>query len=145
MDGSDRVGLDTSAVLRLLVGSPVDQAEAALGFVKHSRSNGVEIVVSDLVVSEAYFALHAHYDVPKATAIDALREMLDSGLVEPADGPGILKVLASAARSSAKPGFVDRLIHEQYQRSSARMATFERAAGRLTGSLVLRAVRRGQR
>jgi predicted nucleic-acid-binding protein len=147
MAGSDRtpVGLDTSVVLRLLVGSPPDQAKAALGFVKQSRSAGVRIVVSDLVVSESYFALHAHYDVPKATAIDTLLEMLDSGLVEPADGPGILEVLASAARSSAKPGFVDRLIHEQYRRSSARMVTFERAAGRLTAAIVLKAARRSLR
>ena len=144
-DPSVLVGLDTSVVLRLLVGSPPDQAEAALGFVRQSRSAGVRIVVSDLVVSEAYFALHAHYDVPKAAAIAALLEMLGSGLVEPADGPGILAVLGSAARSSAKPGFVDRLIHEQYQRSSARTTTFERAAGRLTGSIVLKAAGRSRR
>jgi predicted nucleic acid-binding protein len=148
MGGSDRtapVGLDTSVVLRLLVGSPPDQAKAAIGFVKQSRTAGVRVVVSDLVVSEAYFALHAHYDVPKAAAIGALLEMLDSGLVEPADGPGILRVLTSAARSAAKPGFVDRLIHEQYQRSSAGMVTFERAASRLTATIVLKAARRGRR
>jgi predicted nucleic acid-binding protein len=141
MSGSERaalVGLDTSVVLRLLVGSPPGQAKTALGFVKKSLTVGVRVIVSDLVVSEAYFALHAHYDVPKAEAISALLEMLRSGLVEPADGPVILAVLAAAARPPAKPGFVDRLIHEQYQRSSASMATFERAAGRLVGTTVLR-------
>ena len=148
MAGSDRtalVGLDTSVVLRLLVGSPPDQARAALDFVKQSRTAGVRIVVSDLVVSEAYFALHAHYAVPKAAAIGALLEMLGSELVEPADGPGILRVLASTARSSAKPGFVDRLIHDQYQRSSGGMVTFERAAGRLAATAVLKAGGRGRR
>ncbi len=142
MGGSDRnalVGLDTSVVVRLLVGSPPDLAQAALGFVRQSRIDGVRVVVSDLVVSEAYFALHAHYDVPKTVAIEALHEMLDSDFVEPADGPGILTVLAAAVRSSAKPGFVDRLIHDQYRRASARMATFEHAAGRLAGTTVLAA------
>jgi predicted nucleic acid-binding protein len=141
MSGSEQaalVGLDTSVVLRLLVGSPPGQAKTALGFVKKSLTVGVRVIVSDLVVSEAYFALHAHYDVPKAEAISALLEMLRSGLVEPADGPVILTVLAAAARPPAKPGLVDRLIDEQYRRLSASMATFERAAGRLAGTTVLR-------
>jgi len=140
MAGSDRtsrVGLDTSVVLRLLVGSPPDQVEAALSFVKKSLAAGVKLVVSDLVVSEAYFALHAHYDVPKLEAIRVLLELLRSGLVEPADGPAIQAVLEAAARPPAKPGFVDRLIHAQYGRASASMLTFERAAGRLAGTSVL--------
>lgn len=135
---STAVGLDTSVVLRLLVGSPPDQAIAALSFVKQKLTEGVRVLASDLVVSEAYFALHAHYDVPKAKALAALAEMLQSGLVAPADGEGVLTVLTTAARGSAKPGFVDRLIHEQYRRASAGMATFERAAGRLVETSVLR-------
>ena len=140
MAGSDRTalfGLDTSVVLRLLVGAPHDQAEAALSFVKKNLAAGIKIVVSDLVVSEAYFALHAHYDVPKGEAIGVLLEMLRSGLVEPADGPAILTVLEAAARPPAKPGFVDRLIHAQYGRANASMATFELAARRLSGTVVL--------
>jgi len=131
------VGLDTSVVLRLLVGAPPEQAESALTFVKQSVARGVKVVVSDLVVSEAYFALHAHYDVPKAEAVSVLLEMLRSGLVEPADGPVLETVLEAASRSPAKPGFVDRLIHAQYGRASAGMVTFERAAGRLSGTTVL--------
>lgn len=140
MAGSDQaglLGLDTSVVLRLLVGSPPRQAGAALSLVKENVAAGVKVVVSDLVVSEAYFALHAHYGVPKTEAIRALLEMLSSGLVDPADGPAILAVLAAAARPPAKPGFVDRLIHAQYRRASANMATFERAAKRLPGAVVL--------
>ena len=103
-------GLDTSVVLRLLVGAPSDQAARALGFVKQGLAAGLRVVVSDLVVTEAYLALHAHYDVPKAEAVAALQEMLRSGLVEPAARPRDSEILEVAARSSAKPGFVDRLI-----------------------------------
>ncbi|HYN03522.1 MAG TPA: PIN domain-containing protein [Vicinamibacteria bacterium] len=141
MAASDRtatVGLDTSVVLRLVVGTPDHQAATALAFVRRSRMAGRRIVVSDLVVSEAYFALHAHYDVPKQEAITALREVLRSGLVEPADGPAVIEMLDEAARSSSKPGFVDRLIHAHYERLPASMATFERAAGRLPATTVLR-------
>ena len=63
--------------------------------------------------------------------------MLRSGLVEPADGSGVAPVLEAAAQPPAKPGFVDRLIHAQYERLAASMATFEHVAGRLTGTTVL--------
>ncbi len=134
---SGLVGLDTSVVLRLLVGAPADQARAALGFVRQSLAAGRRVVASDLVVSEAYFALHAHYDVPKPEAVAALLEMLRSGLVEPADGPAITRALETATREPAKLGFVDRLIHAQYERISATLVTFERAAARLAGTTVL--------
>jgi hypothetical protein len=63
--------------------------------------------------------------------------VLQSGLVDPADGPAVIEVLEETARSPTKPGFADRLIHAQYGRLPASMATFERAAGRLTGTTVL--------
>lgn len=131
------VGLDTSVLMRLLLALPADQAATALTFVKEARLAGKRVVVSDLVVSEAYFALHHHYGVPKHEAVAQLLEALRSGLVEPADGPEILSALEVSRRSPAKPGFVDRLIRAQYDRQSAGMATFERAAARLPGTTVL--------
>jgi predicted nucleic acid-binding protein len=131
------VGLDTSVLIRLLIGLPAEQASTALAFVKEEHLAGQRVVVSDLVVGEAYFALHSHYDVPKHEAIVQLLGMLRSGLIDLADGPEVLDVLEVASRSSAKPGFVDRLIHAQYERRLAGMATFERAAGRLAGTTVL--------
>ena len=132
------VGLDTSVLIRLLIGLPAEQASTALDFVKEARVAGRRVVVSDLVVSETYFALHSHYDVPKPEAITSLLEVLRSGLVEPADGPAVMEILEEAARASSKPGFVDRLIRAQYERLTASMVTFERAAGRLAGTTVLR-------
>jgi predicted nucleic acid-binding protein len=132
-----RIGLDTSVLLRLLLGEPAGQAATALAFVKESWLAGRRIVVSDLVVSEAYFALHHHYGVEKREAAGRLLEVLRSGLVEPADGPHVLAALEAAGRSPAKPGFVDRLIRAQYDRLSADMATFERAGARLPGTTVL--------
>lgn len=140
MAGSDpkgALGLDTSILIRLLIGLPPAQASAAVDFIKKARMAGRRIVVSDLVISEAYFALHFHYEVPKPEAIGALREAMRSGLIEPADGPAVLGVLEAVARSSSKPGFVDRLIHAQYERLAASLATFERASGRLAGTTVL--------
>jgi predicted nucleic acid-binding protein len=131
------IGLDTSVLIRLLIGLPAEQASTAVDFIKRARIAGRETVVSDLVISEAYFALHSHYKVPKPEAIAALRGVLRSGLVEPADGPEVVEMLEETTRSSSKPGFVDRLIHAQYERLSASMVTFEHAAGRLAGTTVI--------
>jgi predicted nucleic acid-binding protein len=132
-----RVGLDTSVLLRLLLAAPADQAATALAFVMEARLTGKRVLLSDLVVSETYFALHHHYGVPKREAVAQLLEILRSGLVEPADGPEVVVVLEESSRSSAKPGFADRLIWAQNDRQSASMATLERAAARLPGTSVL--------
>lgn len=48
------------------------------------------------------------------------------------------KLLATPGLESAKPGFIDRLIHGSYLRGGAeRVVTFEKAAARLPGALVL--------
>jgi len=55
-----KVGLDTSVVLRLLTGEPELQARRALAELDALASSGAVPLVSDLVVSEVYFALQYH-------------------------------------------------------------------------------------
>jgi predicted nucleic-acid-binding protein len=129
------IGLDTSVVLRLLVGEPVAQAERARVFLDELFEAGERAIVSDLVVSEAYFALQYHYQVPKAEALKALRDFLEAGEIEV---PGAaLTVLRTARLASAKPGFVDRLIHQGYLESAEGMVTFEKSGKRLKEVRVL--------
>ncbi len=124
------VGLDTSVVLRLLTGAPEAQAIAALEWMRAQRSAGVKSVVSDLVVCETYFALQCHFRVPKAEALEKLAAFLASSDVV-ATGVAA-SVLATPGLATAKPGFADRVIHEQYRRAEAHgMVTFERASARL--------------
>ena len=130
-----KVGLDTSVVLRLLLGQPADQAQRAVAFLEAVARRGDHAVVSDLVVAEAYFALQYHYDVPKKDALAALRRMLADGEIE-AQGVAI-EVLALEGLASAKPGFVDRLIQSAYISSGGSMASFEKAAGKLDSVEVL--------
>lgn len=130
------VGLDTSVVLRLLMGAPEEQAIAALAWVRAQRAGGVIPSVSDLVVCETYFALQHHFRVPKEEALSKLAAFLESGHVAP-DGVAA-SVLATQGLATAKPGFVDRVIHDQYLRAGADgMVTFERAAQRLKRVRVL--------
>ena len=129
------VGLDTSVVLRLLLGVPVDQAARAEAFLDEVARSGSRAVVSDLVVAESYFALQHHYGVPKSEAQAALRRMFAAGEIEASGSAG--KVLSLPGLSSAKPGLVDRLIHGAYTSGEGTMVTFEKAAGKLGAVRVL--------
>jgi predicted nucleic-acid-binding protein len=132
-----KIGLDTSVVLRLLIGEPKRQAERAWRSIVDARSAGDEAIASDLVVGEAYFALQHHYGVPKAKALVQLHALFDSGEVS-ATGCAA-EVLKTPGLASAKPGFADRLIHAGYVVGEVdRVLTFERAAGKLPRTRVLR-------
>lgn len=131
-------GLDTSVVLRLLTGEPDPQARRALAEVKALLGQGTLLLVSDLVVAEVYFALQHHYAVPKAAALTLIADFLSEKGIQ-SDGAAA-SVLALRNLASAKPGFVDRMIHAAYtQHSAAGMLSFEKAARRLPGVRVLTA------
>ena len=128
-------GLDTTVVLRLLVGEPAKQAKKAIEALNIISKAGGKIYVSDLVLCETYFALQFHYKVPKEEAIAALRELAQS---EEMGCSAIARsVLTQTNLHSANPGFVDRLIHAQYQVTGTPMLTFEKAAKKLPNTRLL--------
>ncbi len=131
-----KVGLDTSVVLRLLIGEPEPLARAAWEALSEITSAGGQAVISDLVVSETYFALQHHYSVPKEEALSQLQALFESGDLVSAGRA--VEVLAIPRLASAKPGFVDRMIHAAYVHDLDRMLTFERAAHKLPHTHVLR-------
>ena len=126
------VGLDTSVVVRLLVGEPAAQADAA----RRLLATGGPVAVSDLVVGEAYFALRHHYRVPHGKALGALQGLLGDARVHPT---GVARsVLAAMPDAEAAPGLMDRLIHGDYHRDGADLVTFDQHAARLAGARLLR-------
>ncbi|MBN1675770.1 MAG: PIN domain-containing protein [Kiritimatiellae bacterium] len=130
-------GLDTSVVLRLITGEPEAQALRALRELERILGQGGAVYVSDLVISEAYFALQHHYGVPKKEALSVIsRFLVDSGVDALGAAP---EVLATPGLATAKPGFVDRLIHAEYMRSVKEILTFERGGARLRAVRVLQA------
>lgn len=130
------VGLDTSVLVRVLTGEPRDLALVALDFLLEREKAGDRVLVSDWVLAEAYYALQHHYGASKRDTLDALGDFLASPGVE---GTGdVQAVLATPDLESAKPGFIDRVIHLNYLRSGAEeVATFERAAAKLPHVRVL--------
>src|SRR5262249_27098784 len=127
-----------SVVLRLLVGEPRAQAEAAWSALAEIRATGGEVFVSDLVMSETYFALRYHYRVPKKEAVRQLRTFLGSGHVISSGRAG--DVLETPDLATAKPGFVDRMIHAGYLQQYDAMLTFEKAARKLGRTRMLEAL-----
>lgn len=126
------IGLDTSVVLRLLVGVPAAQTRLARRRLEHAIERGEPVIVCDLVIAEAYYALQFHYEVPKAEARDMLLRFVRSGVVtvEPRNAADVL-VSASGA------GVVDRLIHVRHRALGAVTLTFERKLGALEGAIRL--------
>lgn len=127
--------LDTSALMRLLVQQPREQYVIASGFLEEKLVNGVLIYVCDLALAEAYFAMQNFYKVTKADAIELLRRFtLIEGITV---SPHALQVLSMANLASAKPGFVDRLIHGVAAEAGQTLVTFEKAGKNLTDTVVL--------
>ncbi len=134
-----RAGCDTSLVLRLLVGQPEGQYAAAIEFVAGIEDAGGRLLVSNLVIAEAYFACQHHYRLPKAEVIAGLRALLarHTFIVH----PDALALLSQDGIAAAQPGFLDRLIHAEYAELGAPLVTFEKAARNLPGVRLLGADR----
>ena len=130
-----RAGLDTSVLMRLLTGQPADLAEVAREYLAEVDESGAVVHVSNLVVSEAYFACQHHYRMPKADVLAGLLAVLSQPtfVVHPA----LLDLLAIDGLATVKPGFLDRLIHAEYAASGLPLVTFEKATTRLPEVLVL--------
>jgi predicted nucleic-acid-binding protein len=127
------VGLGTSVAVRLLVGEPAKQAQAARRVLEEEARESVTI--SDLVVGETYFALRYHYAVPHAKAVAALRALLSDRRIR---ATGVARqVLDDIPDRDTGAGLMDRLIHADYARDSSVMLTFDKLAARLPSARLL--------
>lgn len=122
------LALDTSVVLRLIIGAPTAQANAARSALLQAQRTGDPVVITDTVVGETYFALRHHYGMPEAAVLLSLRALLESGFVTPEPAA----VLGAFPKASAA-GFMDRLIHGRHQSLGATTLTFDKQMARLSG------------
>jgi predicted nucleic-acid-binding protein len=123
------IGLDTSVLVRLLVGEPAPLAERAKTRLLEAHRLRQAVIVSDLVIAEAYHALKYHYEIEPADIRQALLGMLTSGLVQAEPGSAALAVLTEKA--AGKAGFVDRLIQARYDADGLTMWTMDKAQAKL--------------
>jgi predicted nucleic-acid-binding protein len=127
--------LDTSVVLRLLVGDPVHQFQSATRFLEERLAAQAAVHASDHVLAEAYFALQCFYKIPKAEALKMLFHFGESSGVTIT--PIAREVLALPNLASAKPGFVDRLIHGESHAAGRTLVSFEKSARKLADTIIL--------
>lgn len=130
-----KIGLDTSVLVRLLTGEPEALASEAGRQIEAERKSGASFLVSDLVLAEGYFALQHHYGLTKREALEALSTLLQTSPVRPSGTAST--VLETPKLATARPGFVDRLIHADYRRHVDAMWTFETAAAKLPATHLL--------
>jgi predicted nucleic acid-binding protein len=130
------IGLDTSVVLRLLIGEPRALAEVARRRIERALVGGEKVIVTDLVVAETFHALKHHYDVPHAMALGQLQAFFKAGIVQ-VDPVGAAGALGQGAKGHA--GVVDRLIVARHRALGATTATFDRRQARLEGGMLLQA------
>ncbi len=118
-------GLDTSVLVRLLVGEPAALAAKARERLLLAHRLRQVVVASDSVVAEAWYALKLHYELDPAEVRAAVLAMLTSGLVQSEPGSAVLSVLRSSAGGEA--GFVDRLIQARYQAAGLTTLSMDKA------------------
>ncbi len=132
-----RYGVDTSIVLRVLTGKPESLAAVVRTRLEGLWLDGVVLDVCDLVVAETYFALQHSYRLSKESALNAL--------VRLSVHPGFrlsshaITALQTPNLATAKPGFLDRVIHGTYViDDESVMLTCEKDARKLTGVEVVK-------
>jgi predicted nucleic acid-binding protein len=137
---TQRFGIDTSILVRLCTGLPVqDFNKVVASLTQLVEIEHVALFASSMVIAEAYVALRHHYAVSKPDAKAALRSVLTSGLVAPSGGDSVLQALASQRGC----GLMDRLIALQYSAEALQTLTLDRKMAARPGVSRLGALRRG--
>lgn len=121
-------GIDTSVLVRLLVGEPAPLAAKARERLVEAHRLRQAVVVSDVVIAEAYHALKFHYEIESAAIRASMQQMLASGLIQPEPGSAVLATLAG---KPGKAGFVDRLIQARYEADGLTTWTLDKAQAKI--------------
>ena len=117
-------GLDTSVVLRLVTNRPQPMAGQVADSIRAFLAAGDTFAVTDLVVSEAYFALQHHYDLTKEQAIESLRLLSrENGFLFSAISK---EALEQPNAHKMSPGLVDCMISGEYRLQGFRTLSCER-------------------
>ena len=117
-----RIGIDTSILVRLVTGEPPDIHAYCLEHLSELVAGGVGVFASNQVIGEAYVTTQRHYGIAKEDARAGLLDALTSGLVAPLNGPAVLEALSAAGG----PGLFDRLIANDYAHAGLQTLTLDR-------------------
>ncbi len=127
--------LDTSVLVRILSGQPQPLAADVIRAVYERQQDGDVFRVSNLVLSEAYYALQHHYGVEKKAVLTALRVLSETrGFSFSSEAKS---ALALPNLDRASPGFVDRLIHGEQHAEGIAVFSCEKSFRKLPDAVVI--------
>ena len=125
---TQRFGIDTSILVRLLTGEPAADFEYCVAKLSELvQESAAEIFASNQVIGEAYIAVQHHYGVTRDDARSGILDVIRSGLVAPLNGHTVIEAL----EASSGPGLFDRLIADDYRRAGLETLTLDRRMSRL--------------
>ena len=119
---TQRFGIDTSVLIRLMTQDPQDIYERCVEQLSGLVEGNAEVFASNQVIGEAYITVQRFYSISAANARTALLDALTSGLVAPLNGRAVLNAIAA----SGGPGLFDRLIADDYRRAGLETLTLDR-------------------
>jgi predicted nucleic acid-binding protein len=119
------IGVDTSVVVRYLVGTPQAQARRAAALID---DDGTEIGVSVVALAECAHVLRTQYGVEQREIVDALIDFVQRENVRVVDGDaGLLVAMLVRARSMPGRPIPDAMIVASLASANATpIATFDR-------------------
>ena len=128
---TQRFGIDTSILVRLLTGDPEAEFDRCVRRLRALvEDDDSEILASNQVIGEAYIAVQHHYGVSKPDARAGLLDVLRSGLIAPLNGYSAV----AAIGSSSGAGLLDRLIADDYARAGLTALTLDGKMSSLPGA-----------
>ena len=123
------IGVDTSVIVRYLVGTPPDQARRAASLIDGDQELGISIVA----LVETAHVLRTQYGVPRGDLVDTLIDLVtrENLVTLELSKPDVLEALV-AARSFPSAPIPDALLAAAARSGGAvPVYTFDRDLGRL--------------
>jgi predicted nucleic-acid-binding protein len=128
------IGLDTNVLARYLAGDPAHDTQVAKAITAIDAALGKRetLYVNLVVVSETYWVLSRHYNVPRKAILDALMQLLNHEGFEVESASAIRKAIKNALAQNAD--FADCLIAELNRTAGcAHTLSFDKKAARKLG------------
>ena len=136
---TERLGLDTNVVARLVLADEPVQTDQAAALVRGARSLGRQLVLSLPTVLELEWVLRSRARLDKAAVLRVLKGLLESQDLEIDSEHTLEQAVYHYENGSAD--FADCLFAAHYRAlGCTAMVTFDRQAGRLAGAQWLGAV-----
>jgi len=118
--------IDTTVLVRHLVGDPPDMARRATAFLATEKL----LFLADLIVAETVYVLESFYEIDRSRIAEAMRSLLAMESVRVIDAPLLLRAIA--LYEGQRLDFADAYLVACAEITGVtRVASFDKAIGRI--------------